>query len=290
MLELPEVLARAAELRETVVGKTVDKVLPPSKAHKFCWYNGEPEAYHAALAGKKVTGAEGFGIYVEISFGGEDAGENAGQNTGGNRLCLNDGVNMRIVPTEKAPKNYQMLIAFTDGTALVFTVAMYGGIYLHDGNYDNEYYEKSRQAVSPFAPEFEEYFLRRKSEESGRLSAKAFLATKQRFPGIGNGVLQDILFAARIHPKRKLETLTEEEWSGLYRAAVSVLREMREQGGRDTEKDLFGKPGRYVTKMSKNACAAGCPVCGNAITKEAYLGGSVYYCSNCQGHEDFLRR
>lgn len=283
MLELPEVLARTAELRESVVGKTVDKVLPPSKSHKFCWYNGEPEAYHTALAGKKVSGAEGFGIFVELSFSGEGAGENAGRYAGGNRLCVNDGVNMRLVSAKEAPKNYQLSIVFTDGSALVFTVAMYGGIYLHDGNYDNEYYEKSRQAVSPFAPEFEEYFFRRRSEESGRLSAKAFLATKQRFPGIGNGVLQDILLEARIHPKRKLETLTEEAWSGLYRAVVSVLREMTELGGRDTEKDLFGNPGRYVTKMSKNACAAGCPVCGNAITKEAYLGGSVYYCPKCQG-------
>ncbi len=95
-------------------------------------------------------------------------------------------------------------------------------------------------------------------------------------------MLQDILFEARIHPKRKVETLKEEEWNGLYQAVISVLREMTEQGGRDTEKDLFGNPGRYVTKMSKNACAAGCPVCGGAVTKEAYLGGSVYYCSTCQ--------
>lgn len=282
MLELPEVLARTAELRENVIGKTVDKVLPPSKAHKFCWYNGEPETYHAALAGKKVIGAEGFGIFVELSFGEAEPGADTGENAGRNRLCINDGVNMRLVSAEKAPKNYQLLIIFTDGSALVFTVAMYGGIYLHDGDYDNEYYEKSRQAVSPFSPEFEELFFRRKKEESGRLSAKAFLATKQRFPGIGNGVLQDILFEARIHPKRKMETLTEEEWSGLYHAVVSVLREMTEQGGRDTEKDLFGNPGRYVTKMSKNACAAGCPVCGGEVTKEAYLGGSVYYCANCQ--------
>lgn len=278
MLELPEVLARTAELRKNLVGKTVDKVLPPSKAHKFCWYNGEPESYHAALTGKKVTGAEGFGIFAELLFGEAETGENAGPN----RLCINDGVNMRLVSVEKVPKNYQLVITFTDGTALVFTVAMYGGIYLHDGTYDNEYYEKSRQAVSPFAPEFEEFFYRRKKEESGRLSAKAFLATKQRFPGIGNGVLQDILFEARIHPKRKVETLKEEEWNGLYQAVISVLREMTEQGGRDTEKDLFGNPGRYVTKMSKNACAAGCPVCGGAVTKEAYLGGSVYYCSTCQ--------
>ena len=282
MLELPEVLARAAELRGTVVGKTVDKVLPPSKAHKFCWYSGEPETYHASLTGKKVIGAEGFGIFAELSFGGGETETGQGKNMGQNRLCVNDGVNMRLVSAEKAPKNYQLLITFTDGSALVFTVAMYGGICLHDGNYDNEYYEKSRQAVSPLAPEFEEFFFRRKKEESGRLSAKAFLATKQRFPGIGNGVLQDILFEARIHPKRKVETLTEEAWNGLYRATVSILREMTEQGGRDTEKDLFGNPGKYVTKMSKNGCAAGCPVCGGTITKEAYLGGSVYYCGTCQ--------
>ena len=148
MLELPEVLARTAELRKNLVGKTVDKVLPPSKAHKFCWYNGEPESYHAVLTGKKVTGAEGFGIFAELLFGEAETGEN----TGPNRLCINDGVNMRLVSVEKAPKNYQLVITFTDGTALVFTVAMYGGIYLHDGTYDNEYYEKSRQAVSPFGP------------------------------------------------------------------------------------------------------------------------------------------
>ena len=32
MLELPEVLARTAELRKNLVGKTVDKVLPPSNS------------------------------------------------------------------------------------------------------------------------------------------------------------------------------------------------------------------------------------------------------------------
>jgi formamidopyrimidine-DNA glycosylase len=43
------------------------------------------------------------------------------------------------------------------------------------------------------------------------LSAKAFLATEQRIPGLGNGVLQDILFTAGIHPKRKMAAISEEE-------------------------------------------------------------------------------
>lgn len=273
MLELPEVSARAAQIREHITGKTVSCVRPPSKEHKFCWYNGEPAAYHNALAGKKVTGAEGFGIFVEISFEDDI------------RLCVNDGVNMLLIPVSKASRNYQLLMEFSDGLALVFTVAMYGGIYLHKGDYDNEYYIKSRQAISPFAPEFQEYFSRRRTESKKTLSAKAFLATEQRFPGIGNGVLQDILFAARIHPKRKVETLSENEWVMLRDSVVSVLREMTDKGGRDTEKDIFGRPGGYQTKMSKMTYKSGCPCCGGSITKEAYMGGSVYYCPVCQPKE-----
>ena len=57
---------------------------------------------------------------------------------------------------------------------------------------------------------------------------------------------------------------------------------MTEHGGRDTEKDLFGKAGGYKTMMSKNSVSCCCPVCKGEITKEAYLGGSVYYCARCQ--------
>lgn len=114
------------------------------------------------------------------------------------------------------------------------------------------------------------------------LSVKAFLATEQRIPGLGNGVLQDILFQAGLHPKRKLTTLSETEKRRLMSSMVMVLKEMTKLGGRDTEKDLFGNNGGYITKMSKNTIKKGCPICGGVTTKEAYLGGSVYYCPVCQ--------
>lgn len=94
------------------------------------------------------------------------------------------------------------------------------------------------------------------AESRPTLSAKAFLATEQRFPGIGNGTLQDILFAARIHPKRKIASLTEDERERLAACTASVLGEMTRLGGRDTEKDLFGNPGGYQTRMSKRTLAA----------------------------------
>lgn len=270
MIELPEALSLASQLDKAVSGRSAAFVLPPSKPHKFCWFSGEPSEYQAKLKGSRVTGAEAFGIYVELAF------------DNGQRLCVNDGVNVRLLPQEDIPKNYQLIIGFDDGSALAFTVAMYGGIILHGGDYDNEYYLKSRAALSPFDAGFRELFDRRLAESKPNLSAKAFLATEQRFPGIGNGVLQGILFAAGINPRRKLETLSEADRERLLECIVSVLREMTEKGGRDTEKNIFGKTGGYTTKMSKNTLADGCPRCGGEIKKEAYLGGSVYYCPACQ--------
>jgi formamidopyrimidine-DNA glycosylase len=159
---------------------------------------------------------------------------------------------------------------------------MYGGIVLHDSAYDNLYYRGSRNAVSPFSAAFAEHFITIFSGSKPSLSAKAFLATEQRFPGIGNGVLQDILLNARIHPKRKIGTFSDTDRDTLLGSVVSTLSDMTRRGGRDTEKGLFGMPGGYRTMLSKNALATGCPVCGGPIVKESYMGGAVYYCPACQ--------
>lgn len=270
MLELPEVLTVSKQLKNHIVGKKISKVLPPSKVHKFCWYNGEPTEYNAAIKGSEVISVEGFGIFVEITF------------SNGYKLCLNDGVNVRLVPSNEKTKNFQLLIELEDHLVLVFTVAMYGGIFLHDGSYDNEYYLKSKQAISPFSEVFTEYYYKTFMESKPNLSAKAFLATQQRFPGVGNGVLQDILFEAGIHPKRKISTFSEADKDRLLEKIITVLNEMVQNGGRDTEKNIFGEKGSYKVRMSKNTMGLGCPKCGGKIVKETYLGGSIYYCTQCQ--------
>lgn len=270
MLEFPEVLSIAGQLRKQVQGKGISHVLPPTKVHKFCWFAGSPEEYDAALRGSSIQSVEGFGIFVEMSF------------SNGKRICFNDGVNVRLMDKDSVPKNYQLLIGIEDGRALVFTVAMYGGIILHDGNYDNEYYVKSKSAISPFSGEFKPYYYGLLESSKATLSAKAFLATEQRFPGIGNGVLQDILLTAHIHPKRKIGTLNSDEQEKLLFSIISVLRNMADGGGRDTEKDILGLPGGYRTKLSRNTITSGCAQCKGSIVKENYLGGAIYYCPSCQ--------
>lgn len=114
------------------------------------------------------------------------------------------------------------------------------------------------------------------------MSAKVFMATEQRIPGLGNGVLQDILWKSKIHPRRKMESLSDSEIDCMYESIRCVLKDMALKGGRDTEKDLFGSTGGYMTVLSKNTVDMPCPVCGTHIKKEAYMGGSIYYCGGCQ--------
>jgi formamidopyrimidine-DNA glycosylase len=197
-----------------------------------------------------------------------------------------DGISLKyLAANEKRPQKHQLLIDFEDGTALCASVQMYGGLWcFEEGKFDNPYYKTAAEKPSPLSEEFNlGYFMDvLNGPDAGSLSAKALLATGQRIPGLGNGVLQDILFEAGVHPKKKLMNFTDEDRESLYEAIRTVLRHMAEQGGRDTEKDLFGDPGGYTTKLSKNTAGKPCPVCGNIIKKEAYLGGSIYICEMCQ--------
>ena len=176
-----------------------------------------------------------------------------------------------------------MLIVFDDGSYLVFSVAMYGGIYAFSDNFDNSYYKGSFQKLSPLDDRFDiDYFQSLIKATGKNLSVKALLATEQRIPGLGNGVLQDILYNARINPKSKIARLSDQAIEGLFLSIKSTLSEMISHGGRNTEKDILGRSGGYRCKLSKNTYHELCPQCGSRIIKEAYMGGSVYYCPACQ--------
>lgn len=272
MIEIPESYSFARQAADMLSGRTVTDVFNATHPHKFTWYLGNPTDYRTRLAGKTIRAAEGHGAFIDLLLDDET------------HIALSDGVNLRYyAPDADVPPKYQLLIAFDDDSFLVFTVAMYGGIIAFQKTFDNPYYLGALSKPSPLEDRFDEaYFGRLVADAKPNLSAKAFLATEQRIPGLGNGVLQDILFNSRIHPKRKLATMSDAELGRMYSSVKSILKEMTDCGGRDTEKDLLGKSGGYKTLLSKNTCSEPCPVCGGTFVKEAYLGGAVYYCPACQ--------
>jgi formamidopyrimidine-DNA glycosylase len=273
MLELPEALVVADQLARTVIGKPVANVVAGHSPHRFAFFTGDPSDYDGALRGRAVEGAVAVGGFVELRFGGTS-------------LILNDGANVRYhEPDSARPSTHQLLVAFEDGSALTVTVQMYAGLMcIPTGAVDNPYYLAAASKPSPLTDAFDrEWFCGLLAPpEVQRLSVKAALATEQRIPGFGNGVLQDVLWRAHLHPRRRVSTVDDAEVDALFSSVTGLLREMAENGGRDTEVDLFGAHGQYRTVMSRLHMSEPCPTCGGPKVKQAYLGGSVYFCPGCQ--------
>lgn len=276
MIEAPEALILSEQLNETIKGKRISFVCAGYTPHKFVWYYGDPAGYSDKLLNKTVGEAHAYGGLVEVDI--EDM-----------RLLFGDGMNIcYYAPGAKLPEKHQLLIAFKDESCIAGSARMYGGIWCFPAiSFDCDftpYREGARTKPQVMSEAFDKpYFLSLiNSEEKQKKSTKAFLATEQTIPGLGNGVLQDILFKARIHPKTRINTLSEEEKDTLYHYVKDTLREIYQSGGRNSETDLFGNKGRYIPILSKDTAGKPCPVCGEDIRKENYLGGSIYYCIECQ--------
>ncbi|MFZ6028344.1 MAG: DNA-formamidopyrimidine glycosylase family protein [Chloroflexota bacterium] len=271
MIELPEAAVLAGQFNSHLTGKAIARAVANQSPHKFAWYTGDPAHYNHLLAGKTIGHAGSFGNHVEVAV---------------DEMLLVLSTNLRYhVAGEKPPARHQLLLEFSDGSALSATIQMWGGLFCFKqgepgGMID---YQLGKERPSPLSADFDQaYFARLFNENTGKLSAKAFLATEQRIPGLGNGVLQDILWTAAIHPKRKMAELSQASVESLFKAVKSVLAEMAAKGGRDTEKDLFDRPGGYTTVLSRNTVGKPCPACGATIQKESYMGGAIYYCPGCQ--------
>ncbi len=273
MIELPEAAVIAEQISKSLTGRTIETVTAAYTPNKFAWYNGNPEDYNDQLKGKRIEEAVHHGGMVQIQV----------QDT---MLLFSDGIRLLFHSgNSNLPEKHQLLIRFTDNIYLSASVQMYGGIICSDrDDYDNKYYRAAVCSPDPLSENFTlDYFLAiTGSSELGNKSIKFVTATEQRIPGLGNGTLQDVLFNARVHPKRKWNSLSGSEISGIHESLRRTIQEIIEHGGRDTEKDLFGNQGGYKTKMSKNTAGSNCAVCGMQIQKASYMGGSIYFCSRCQ--------
>lgn len=288
-MSLAENYVISNQFQKTVVGKNIVKAVVNQNPHSFVWFALEPrhafcahqtsnqnaEKYEELLVGKTVDKSEvHFGAYGTFNF-----------------LYIGDRALMFNIPTryyaksEPLPKRHQLLLTFDDNSSLVFCGSLGGPIFLFEVDNDGlAIGYKPSGFPSVLSDDFShDFFLTLiKNTELKSLSAKAFLATKNRIPGLDNFILHEILWEAKVNPKSKMAALTEDDFINMYAAIKKVFPEAIKTGGRDTEKDLFGSWGGYITKASKNTLGKPCKRCGDLILKEAYLGGAVYYCPSCQ--------
>lgn len=285
MIEAPEALFLSGQLNRNIQGKLVTDVIVAFTPHKFTFFSGTPDEYAELLLDQTVCEAMACGGMVDINL------------THNRHIVFTDGANLRLyAPGEKLPNKHQLLIGFADQSCLVATTRMYAimccfeeGAFTHS---IASYYEAAITKPQVMSDAFtREYFMELINDDKMKnKSAKAFLATEQTIPGLGNGVLQDILYNARIHPKIKINLLADMQKNKMYDCVKSTLQKMYLSDGRNSETDLYGTNGKYISYLSKDTVGKFCPRCGEVIRKENYMGGSIYYCSECQPESNLFRK
>jgi formamidopyrimidine-DNA glycosylase len=187
-------------------------------------------------------------------------------------------------PQTELPK-FHLKLDFQDGTVLTVGLTGIGCIQaVEDSFLENNYlYRRDfSQILNPLDADFTfERFLERLDAKKQNIKA-ALVGKTAVIVGVSNSAFQDIIFRAKISPKRNTATLTGEEKQALYTAIVGLLNERLEAGGKDQFIDLHGKPGLYVPKMGSNLKDQNCPACGSKIEKISHGGGQVYICTACQ--------
>ena len=75
--------------------------------------------------------------------------------------------------------------------------------------------KKITDVYTQFSPHKFAWFTGSSEEYAEQLSGKTI-------PGLGNGVLQDILYHTHIHPKKKISGLTDKERENLFLSLIHI--------------------------------------------------------------------
>lgn len=232
-----------------------------------------PEAFVLEIAGRRVESVGRRGKYVVIAL---------------DRGCLLIHLKMSgrlsVTPAGEPLDAYtHVVVALDDGNQLRFRdVRKFGRVYLVDdaeavtGNLGPE---PLSEALT--LERFRGLLARRRGWLKPLLLNQGLLA------GLGNIYADEALFAARLHPLRKADSLSPAEQGRLYDAIRSVLgRAVTRRGTTLADSgyvDADGRAGAYQDQIAVyGRRGEPCVVCGGAIERLVVAGRSAHFCPRCQ--------
>jgi formamidopyrimidine-DNA glycosylase len=122
-----------------------------------------------------------------------------------------------------------------------------------------------------------------------RASIKSVLLDQKKIAGVGNIYADEACFSAGIHPTRRGESLSKEEWVKLWLAVKTVLKEGLKYRGSSVSDytDASGHAGSFqehhkVYQKTGQKCVA----CAETIQKIKLSGRSTHFCPSCQSGGD----
>jgi len=276
MIELPEAIVLSKQINETLVGKSIKSAVRGQNPHKFAFIGKySDEEFSQIIKGKTITESRSNGNIILVQL---DNDYFLSLGCGGERILYHK-------QDKTIPKKHQLLIEFKDQTYMTVTISGWGEVRLIESKNIDKHPHIQFDKIDPLSEEFTFTNFKdiiQKIPENKKCSVKKFFITDPGLKGIGNGVIQDIFFLSKIHPKKEMKSLTKEEKKLLYETTRNELYKMIKLGGRDCEKDIFDNSGRYQRIMHSKSIDTPCPACTSLIKKQQYLGGTIYFCPSCQ--------
>ena len=272
MPELPEVETIKEDLRELVVGSRVEdaEVLDPALVER-----PSVEEFARRLKGSRIVGARRRAKHLVIELDSGDALV----------LQLKIGGQLLLVPPVEEPTKALMLALRLDVERRLFLRDETGftRARLLDVNELEERF--ADLGPEPLGEEFVPGYLREKLG-GRRARIKGLLLDQKVVAGVGNIYVDEALFDARIHPTRKANTLTDDEWTRLQDAVKENLAAGIEHRGTTFSlyRDVLGRKGSHqdhlkVFVQAGKPCPGGC---GGKVVKEKIGGRATFLCPACQ--------
>jgi formamidopyrimidine-DNA glycosylase len=266
MPELPEVASRAREMKKALPGKTITgiDVLQPK-----C-LNVPAAKFKKALTGARIEDVSHHGKWIFTR-------------TTNGYLLINMGMggDILLVRREKLPKKRRVVFTFDDGTALSLHFWWFGYVhYAPEGKLD-KHAMSAKLGPNALDVPLEDF----RAMLKGRKGAvKTFLLDQENLAGIGNAYIHDVLFLARLHPLRAIDTLTDDEIAGLWQAIRDGLLPSLKKGGAWYERSIHGKRGGFVREDILVGYREGkpCPRCRTKIVKMKTGSTATFICPKCQ--------
>jgi formamidopyrimidine-DNA glycosylase len=272
MPELPEVETIKEDLRQLVVGSRIEgaEALDPALAEQ-----PSTEDFVRRLGGVRITGARRRAKHLIVEL---DSGDSL-------VFQLKIGGQLLLVPPVDEPRTSLMLVLRLDGDRRLFLRDQTGftrARLLDAGELEARL---SSLGPEPLNEGFGVEYLR-ETLGSRRAQIKPLILDQKVVAGIGNIYADEILFDARLHPRRKANTLSGEEWEALYEAIRKNLAAGVEHRGTTVRlyKDVLDRPGEHqnhlrVFEKHGKPCPEGC---GGEVVRESVGGRPTHYCPECQ--------
>jgi formamidopyrimidine-DNA glycosylase len=266
MPEIPEIASRAREIKQLLVGKIIREVeiLQPK-----C-LNISPEEFTRSLVGSTIVDSSHQGKWIRVK-------------TTSGWLLINLGMGGELLLTDRShlPQKYRLVLDFDDASC--FTINFWWFGYIHFCTADGILAHSLTARLGPNVLDITEVEFRDiLSRKKGRL--KSFLLDQSNLAGIGNAYIHDILFLAKLHPDRPVQSLLDSDIAGLYRGIRQGLIPSLEKGGAFYEKNLHGEIGGFTMEDILIGYKEGipCPVCTTMIVKIKTGSTTSFICPSCQ--------